>query len=146
MAFKKKSVNKKTQASNASQELFPELLNNFTKQRQVTIDDDPKMAYIMARFMSMCSSGFVTAATYNDYSLNIPAWARRILLYNLTPKISKPPYMKYAGRKGEKFDTKKEETIAKLQSVLNIKKQHAIETYEVLMAEGKNPANILGIK
>ena len=127
-------------------DLFPELLNNFTKTRKIYDDANPAMAFIMARFLSMCSIGFDVAATYNDLALKLPDWARRPLIFHLTPKMKKAPYMKYVGKPKEKISAKAEAIIDRMQKHFNVRRHHAEEMYHILKLQKKKPGRAFGLE
>lgn len=127
-------------------DLFPDLLNNFTKKRQVTDRDIAAMAYIMARFESMCSSGFDAAATYNDFANGLPDWARRPALFYLTPKMGKPPYMKYTKKDNVKISIRAEAIVERIQQFFKCRRHHAEEVYVLLLQQKQKPGKFFGLE
>lgn len=126
-------------------EMFPDLLNNFTKRRQVTDKDISAMSYIMARFMSMCAAGFDAAATYNDIANKLPDWARRPCLFHLAPRMGKPPYMKYTKKGEDKISPKAEIIIQRIQETYKCRRHHAEEMYALLLKQNVKPGRFFGL-
>lgn len=127
-------------------ELFPELTNCFTKSRQVMTDDVAAMAFIMARFLSMCPVGFMAAASYNDYANNIPDWARRAVLFHQVPRMTKAPYMKYLTKQKDMYTKKDSEIIDRIQRFFAVRRVHAEQVFDLVKAQKVKPGSFFGME
>lgn len=127
-------------------DFFGSIQNYFTKQTPVTTDTDSKEVFIQARFLSMCSQGFDAAALYNELSGKLPKWARAVVLYWLTPAMSRAPRMNYIkGEKGKESDAYKE-VIKKIVTYFKCKPIHAPQIYALLEAQKFDIYGFFGMK
>lgn len=127
-------------------DFFGAIQNYFTKQTPVTTDTDSKEVFIQARFLSMCSQGFYGAALYNELSGKLPKWARAVVLYWLTPAMSRAPRMSYIkADKGKESDAYKE-VIKKIITYFKCKPIHAPQIYALLEAQKFDIYGFFGIK
>lgn len=127
-------------------ELFPELINSFTKDRNVTTDDIAAMAFIMARFLTMCPAGFMAAAAYNDYANNIPDWARRAVLFHQVPRMKKAPYMKYLTKQKDLYSKKETEIIDRIQKHFAVRRIHAEQVFDMIKMQKVKPGSFFGME
>lgn len=142
---KKKPIESDTPPEGYKFDLFNELGNNFRKDRKITTEDSPQPAFIMARFLSMSGETFDIAAAYNDISRGLPEWARRVLLYHITPHMRKTPYMRYIKSNKEKRTDKEILIIDKIQNYYSCKPIHAEQIFDLLKAQNIKPGNFFGV-
>jgi len=127
-------------------DFFGDIQNYFTKGRPVTTDSNGNETYIQARFLSMAAQGFEGAAAYNRLSAKLPKWARAVVLYWLTPTLSRAPRMNYIkAEKGKETDAYKE-VIQKIVNYFKCRPHHAPQIYDLLEAQKFDIYGFFGLK
>lgn len=119
--------------------LFDELNNIFEKR---TPPNDTKNTFMLQRFLSMSNKGFWAASLANMFAAKLPGWAYLRLMHSIVPTTNPPRGAYIKALLQNKWSS---DLIDHLTRHLCCNVAHAINTAELLQAQGVDPYTIFGL-
>jgi len=114
--------------------LFDQINNLWTKEVQVTTKTKPESIYMICRFLSLSSDGFIAAMDLNQIK-DCPEWAKLPFLFHSIPENSSPRN-KYPKITKEKRTPRRQKAIDRLATKFCLKEFHALQVLSLLEKQG----------